>query len=64
MKPTRQASSVSEDYLRTLERVKEQYQQYVEVSELYKLPIGKAERTIKYVPPSPERPLNWHRFRR
>ena len=64
MKPTSQPRSVSEDYLRTLERVKEQYQQYVEVSELYKLPIGKAERTIKYVPPSPERPLNWHRFRR
>ena len=64
MKPTSQPRSVSEDYLQTLEQVKKQYQQYVEVSELYKLPIGKAERTSKYAPPSPERPLNWHRFRR
>lgn len=64
MRPTSQPRSVSEDYLQTLEQVKKQYQQYVEVSELYKLPIGKAERTIKYAPPSPEHPLNWHRFRR
>lgn len=62
MKPTRQASSVSEDYLRTLERVKEQYQQYVEVSELYKLPIRKEETTVEYRPPSPENPLNSNRF--
>lgn len=62
MKPMSQPKSVSEDCLRTLEQVKEQYQQYVEISELYKLPIGKEERTIRYAPPSPA-PLTWHRFR-
>ena len=30
--------SVSDDYLRVLEEVKKQYEQYVEVSGLYELP--------------------------
>ena len=33
------AEKVTEDYLKTLEEVKKQYRQYVEVSRLYKLPI-------------------------
>ena len=49
--------SVSDDYLTTLEEVKRQYEQYVEVSELYKLPIQKAEEETRYQPPSFEHPL-------
>ena len=47
----------SDDYLKTLEEVKRQYEQYVEVSELYKLPIQKAEEETRYQPPSLEHPL-------
>ena len=43
---------VSVDYLKTLEEVQNQYQQYVEVSELYKLPIHKKEEPVQYQPPS------------
>ena len=53
----------SKDYLKTLEEVKKQYQQYVEVSELYKLPIQKEMETIQYQPPSPERPLTTNTIR-
>ena len=52
---------VSVDYLKTLEEVKKQYQQYVEVSELYKLPIHKKEEPVRYQPPSPEHPLTTNR---
>ena len=44
------------NYLHTLEKVKRQYQQYVEVSELYKLP-RQAEAEPQYVPPSIDNPL-------
>ena len=54
---------VSDDYLKTLERVKEQYEQYVEVSELYKLPVQKEEETIHYQSPSPEHPLTTNTIR-
>ncbi len=54
--------NVSDDYLKTLEEVKKQYQQYVEVSELYKLPIQKAEEETQYQPPTPERPLTTNTF--
>ena len=54
---------VSGDYLRTLERVKKQYEQYVEVSELYKLPVQKEEETIQYQSPSPEHPLTTNTIR-
>lgn len=53
----------SEDYLKTLEEIKKQYQQYVEVSELYKLPIQKEVETIQYQPPSPEHPLTTNTIR-
>ena len=49
--------AITEDYLKTLEKVKKQYQQYVEVSELYTLPIQKEEETVQYQPASPEHPL-------
>ena len=54
---TENSRKTSGDYLETLEQVKKQYQQYVEVSGLYELPIQKAEEVIQYQPPSPERPL-------
>ena len=47
----------SDDYLRTLEEVKKQYRQYVEVSGLYELPIRKEQEPPRYRPPSPEHPL-------
>ena len=52
-----------DDYLETLERVKKQYQQYVEVSRLYELPLQKAEEETQYQPPSPENPLTMNTFR-
>ena len=54
---------VSHDYLETLEKVKKQYQQYVEVSDLYKLPTQNEEEAIKYQPPTPEHPLTTNTFR-
>ena len=54
---------VSVDYLKTLEEVQKQYQQYVEVSELYKLPIQKEEEPVQYQPPSPEHPLTTNTVR-
>ena len=58
-----ETDKVSNDYLKTLERVKKQYEQYVEVSELYKLPIQKEEETIQYQSPSPEHPLTTNTIR-
>jgi hypothetical protein len=49
--------AITEDYLKTLEEVKKQYQQYVEVSELYTLPMQKEEEPVRYQPASPEHPL-------
>ena len=57
-----QTEEPSDDYLKTLEMVKKQYQQYVEVSELYTLPIQKEEETIHYQPPSPQHPLTTNRI--
>ena len=53
----------SDDYLRTLEEVRKQYQQYVEVSELYKLPTRKEHELPQYQPPSPEHPLTTNTIR-
>ena len=47
---------ISNDYLETLEKVKEQYQQYIEVSKLYSLPTSSQE-AADYAPPSVECPL-------
>ena len=54
--------NVSDDYLKTLEEVKKQYQQYVEISELYKLPMQKEE-PVQYQPPSMEYPLTTNAIR-
>ena len=48
---------ISDDYLKTLDKVKEQYQQYVEISGLYTLPIQQQQESIQYQPPSLENPL-------
>ena len=59
---TEKCRKTSADYLQTLEEVKKQYQQYVEVSGLYELPIQKEEEVIRYQPPSPEHPLTTNRI--
>lgn len=56
-------SKVSDDYLETLEKVKKQYQEYVEISKIYELPILKEEETVNYQPPSPEHPLTTNTLR-
>ena len=56
-------SKVSDDYLETLEKVKKQYQEYVEISKLYELPILKEEETVNYQPASPEHPLTTNTLR-
>ncbi len=58
-----ETEKVSDDYLETVERVKKQYQQYMEVSELYTLPVQKEEETIQYQSPSPEHPLTTNTIR-
>lgn len=45
------------EYLKTLEEVKKQYQQYVEVSKLYELPIFQPEKEAEMEPPSLKNPL-------
>ena len=47
----------TDDYLNTLKEVEQQYQQYMDVSELYKLPIQMEQEPIQYQPPSLEHPL-------
>ena len=46
------SEKISNDYLETLEKVKEQYQQYIEVSRLYELPTSNTEQQVKYQPPT------------
>ena len=53
--------TISDAYLRTLEEVKKQYQQYVEVSKLYELPIYQEEPEVQYLPPSFDNPLTTDR---
>lgn len=60
--PEAETETVLDDYLKTLEEVKKQYQQYVEVSELYKLPIQQKEEIVHYQPPSLEHPLTTNRI--
>lgn len=53
----------SNDYLKTLEKVKKQYQEYLEVSKIYELPTFEQEKTREHQPPSPEHPLTTNSFR-
>lgn len=54
---------ISDDYLKILEEAKKQYQQYLEVSEIYKLPTFQPETDIEVQPPSPENPLTENSFK-
>ncbi len=58
-----ETKQVSDSYLETLDEVKKQYQQYVEVSKLYELPMQKESDAPQYQPPSPEHPLTTNTFR-
>ena len=44
-------------YLLEMEKAKQQYQQYMEVSEIYKLLISQPKREPQHEPPSIENPL-------
>lgn len=51
-----------DQYLSTLEEVKKQYQQYVEVRELYDLPIRIDSELPRYLSPSLKHPLTTNTF--
>ena len=51
------ADANTADYLNTLEEVKKEYQQYVEVSELYTLPVQEEQEPLESRPASPDQPL-------
>ena len=44
-------------YLIEIENAKEQYEQYMEASQIYKLPAFQPEPEPQYAPPSRENPL-------
>lgn len=52
----------SADWLEALEQARRLYQQYAEVSELYKLPRVRKIKVIHYRPPSLEHPLTTDLF--
>ena len=54
---SRKADSVSDEYLRILEEIKKQYEQYLEVSGLYELPTRLEPHSPEFEPPSLEHPL-------
>ena len=56
------SEKISEDYLETLEKAKEQYQQYVEVSRLYELPTSNTEQQVKYQHPTFDNPSTTNKF--
>ena len=58
----RDCEETSADWLEALEQAKRLYQQYVEVSELYKLPRVRRIKVIRYRPPSLEYPLTTNRL--
>ena len=60
---TIKGEDVTNIYLKTLEEVNKQSQQYVKVSEIYKLPIQKGGKKIQYQHPSPEHPLTANAIR-
>ena len=57
------AKQLDDDYLKTLEEAKKQYQQYVEVSKLYELPTKQDEPQVQHRTPSPQHPLTTNRIR-
>ncbi len=56
-------STTSDEYMSTLEEVKKQYRQYLEISGLYDLPISKEqEEHAESAPPCYENPLTTNTF--
>lgn len=53
---------LSEQYLETLEEVKRQYQQYLEVSRIYELPVFQKNEEPQHPVPSLEHPLTTNTF--
>ena len=57
---SRQKCEINENdrrHLATLEKVKREYQQYIEIAKLYQLPNRCEEDSINYEIPSPAQPL-------
>ena len=52
----------SKDYLKALEKVKREYQQYVELRKVCELVGQKEKEESQYLPPSLEPPLTTNRF--
>ena len=63
MRAGNETGNASDEYMKTLEQVKKQYEQYVEVSELYKLPMQKEKEPVQYQSPSMEHPLTTNTIR-
>ena len=53
----------SPDYLKTLETVKKEYEEYLKVSKIYELPIFQNKMPVQYQPPSIENPLTTNTFK-
>jgi len=63
MSQARGKDHLTGEYLKTLEEVKRQYQQYLEVSRIYELPVFQKDEEPQHMLPSPERPLTTNTFR-
>ena len=59
---TDDTDALNADYLTTLERVKKQYERYVEVTSLFELPTQRQPEETAEKPPSPEHPLTINRI--
>ena len=53
----RGSGASDEEYLLTLETVKKQYEEYVEISDIFNLPYRQNETQVTYQPPGKEHPL-------
>ncbi len=52
----------SRNYLKVLEEIQREYQQYVELRKVCELTVRKEKEEPLYLPPSPEHPLTTDRF--
>ena len=50
-------SKTTSNYLAEMESAKKQYEQYIEISQIYQLPIFQSVQEPQYAPPSIENPL-------
>ncbi len=49
-------------YLDELEKAKNQYQQYLEISQIYKIPVFRTDPKPQYAPPSDKNPLTTNKI--